>query len=254
MRDDISAIWVASVARTGSMWVFNVLRELVRLDGGSPRPEIVPSTDDEMEAIGKAGIAAGDGPYVLKVHTRIPADLPHSLFVVTHRDLHDSIVSFMRFAKADFDQGMRFLASSLRLEEHYATFPPQRALHLQYRDIIGAPETVIAILATTLGISADRAAIASIAQHFSKDSVRARLAERETALRDKLDNDEPIDQREFVQHHDGTLRAFDAETGFQSGHVSAYREGDWRRILTPAQQQAIDDLITYAESKRRERG
>src|SRR5438309_1200344 len=101
--EDIKAVWVASVPRTGSMWTFNVVRDLVRSTGRAVQPEIVPHADEEMEAIGTAGLGdPGEAVYVLKVHTRVPADMARSCYVVTRRDLRDSVVSFMRFTKTDF--------------------------------------------------------------------------------------------------------------------------------------------------------
>ncbi len=87
LGEDVRAIWVASVPRTGSMWTFNIVRDLVRSAGRQVLPEIVPHADHEMEAIGKAGIAVSDdATYVLKVHTAIAQDLPKSFFIVTRRD------------------------------------------------------------------------------------------------------------------------------------------------------------------------
>jgi hypothetical protein len=40
------------------------------------------------------------------------------------------------------------------------------------------------------------------------------------------------------------VRAFDPETGFQSGHVSNYQEGDWKRILTTEQKSRLEELIS----------
>jgi len=248
--EDIKAVWVATVPRTGSMWTFNVLRDLVRATGRPVQPEIVPHADEEMEAIGQVGIAdRSEAIYVLKVHTRIAADLARSCFVVTRRDLRDSIVSFMRFTKTDFDAGLRFLAGAVRLERHFATFPPERTIVIDYAEIIARPEAVITELGRRLSLDVSPALVAELVQRFSKDSVQARLVEREQALREKIGARQPVDVREFVHSGDRSLRAFDVTTGFQSGHVSAYREGDWRHILTPEQQQAVEALIAAERAK-----
>jgi hypothetical protein len=42
------------------------------------------------------------------------------------------------------------------------------------------------------------------------------------------------------------VRAFDTDTGFQSGHVSNYREGDWKRILSAKQKFRLEALIAAA--------
>jgi hypothetical protein len=241
---DLRAVWVASAPRTGSMWTFNVVRDLVRGTGRQVLPEIVPHADEEMEAIGQAGIAARDGFYVLKVHSRLARDLPASFYVITHRDVRDSLVSFMRFMHCDFAAGLRFVASAIRLEQHYAGLPPARRLHVDYTDIVAAPEAVAGRVARRLGIEVSAFRIAEIVERYSKPRVEARLIAQEHALRQKLEARQPLDVREFVPLPDHTLRAFDLETGFQSGHVSAYQEGDWRQILTAAQKAAVTGLIT----------
>lgn len=240
---DYRAVWVASVPRTGSMWTFNVVRDLLRGAGRAVRPEVVPHADAEMEAIGRAAIVVGDGVAVLKVHSRIPADLPHSFYLVTRRDLRDSLVSFMRFTHCDFDGGLRFLAGAVRLERHYGRFPADRSLQIEYGDIIARPEAVVRTIARRLGIEAGAFLAAEIVERYSKPNVEARLIERERLLRQKLDARQPLDVREFVPLPDHSLRAFDLATGFQSGHVSAYEEGDWRHILSPEQRAAVEGLI-----------
>lgn len=251
---DIRAIWIASVPRTGSMWTFNVARDLVRAAGTTPKPELVPQDDAEMEAIGRAGIEAGDGVYVLKVHTHIEADLPHSFYVVTHRDLRDSVVSFMRFTHGDFDAGLRFAAGAIRSEQHFSTFPADRTLHLDYAEITGEPGIVVAKLGARLGIPTPAPLVAEIVARYAKDKVRERLVAREQALREKIAARQPVDRRDFIAQGDRSLRAFDTATGFQSGHVSDYREGDWRKILTPAQQGALAALIAEGEAWRAKQG
>jgi len=251
---DIRAIWIASVPRTGSMWTFNVVRELMRSTGISPKPELVPQDDAEMEAIGRAGIAADDGVYVLKVHTHIATDLPHSFYVVTHRDIRDSVVSFMRFTHSDFEAGLRFAAGAIRSEQHFSTFPTDRALHLDYAEIIGEPEAAITRLGWHLGIPTPDALIAGIVGRYSKARVRERLVAQEQVLREKIAARQPVDRRDFVAHQDRSLRAFDTATGFQSGHVSDYREGDWRKILTAPQQAELAALIAEGEAWRAKEG
>ena len=43
-------VWVASMPRTGSMWAYNVVRELVRAAGRAVEPERVPVDELAMLA------------------------------------------------------------------------------------------------------------------------------------------------------------------------------------------------------------
>ena len=95
---DIKAVWIASVPRTGSMWTFNITRELVRAAGFGVVPDLVPNNDEEMVRIGgeRVDAPASREVAVLKIHVRMRPDTPLSLFIVPRRDLRDSRVSSPR--------------------------------------------------------------------------------------------------------------------------------------------------------------
>jgi hypothetical protein len=78
---------------------------------------------------------------------------------------------------------------------------------------------------------------------LSKDNVRRRIASVEQALVARSQAGERIDENDVVRMKGNRGRAYDHQTGFQSGHVSDYQEGDWQKILTPEQQRRLDELI-----------
>jgi hypothetical protein len=43
----------------------------------------------------------------------------------------------------------------------------------------------------------------------------------------------------MVIAEDGAWRAFDSDTRFQSRHVSPYKDGDWRHLLTKGQKARV---------------
>jgi hypothetical protein len=81
---EIKVIWIASVPRCGSMWVFNVTRQVVRAAGLEVLPSLVPQTDEAMGAAFQEGIRdlATDRVRVLKVHQALSPDLPASRFIL----------------------------------------------------------------------------------------------------------------------------------------------------------------------------
>ena len=50
---DIKVVWIAGATRCGSMWTFNVARELIRAEGFEALPERVPQRDDVMWGLGE---------------------------------------------------------------------------------------------------------------------------------------------------------------------------------------------------------
>lgn len=231
------------------MWTFNVVRNLIGTTGRRALPEIVPQSDQEMEAIGRAGaVAPGEDIYVLKVHSRIAADLPNSFYVVTQRDIRDAMMSFVRFMMVDFNAGLDFVRAALPSQRHFSSFPPARSIVVEYADIVSEPSEVVGKIAQRLSIAVTPSQVETIVTRLSKPSVAARIAEKDRLIRQRISALQPVDRREVVVLGMKEYRAFDKETGFQTGHVSDYREGDWRQILTTAQQVQLEAVI--AESVR----
>ena len=56
-------------------------------------------------------------------------------------------------------------------------------------------------------------------------------------------DNETVSEDDVVRNFDNTLRAYDTETGFQSGHVSSYHDGDWKKVLTQDQQVRMYDVL-----------
>lgn len=242
---EVKAIWVASVPRTGSMWTFNIARELVRAAGETLVPEVVPRDDEKMIEIGSAHIETqSEGLAVLKVHVRLHPDVPRSRFIVPQRDVRDALMSFMRFTHADFERGLEFVRGAVLIDRHYRHFPREKLLLLDYTRIVGTPLAVAAEIAVFMGLKVDSAQLEKIVATYDKASVRKRIAAREAEIIDRRDAGLSVSEDDWVPSNDGALRAFDPATGFQSGHVSDYVEGGWREILTEAQKRAVEALMT----------
>ena len=215
-------VWVAGMARSGSMWTYNIVRELVALDGYEVRPAVVPKLEAEVAAEARLALRDPDPEriWVLKTHHPV-ADSPRALFVAPRRDLRDAMVSVMRFMRLDPGIALRAAEVSARLTDHYReTVPDARRLDLDYRETSADPLAALARIAAFLGIAVDADIAALLAGRYSKEAVRARL--------DRLQLAPSV---QMVGNADGSARLFDPETGFQGGHVSDYRDGDWRQLL-----------------------
>ena len=247
---DIKVVWIASAPRCGSMWVFNVTRQIVRAAGLEVLPTLVPQTEKAMLAVGREGFddPATDRVRVLKVHMLLRSDLPQSLFILPRRDIRDGIVSFMRFMRCDFESAMKFAHDAIAAERHYDAFPRDRALIVNYADIVARPAEIAQTVAMFLEVPMERQATRAIAEELDKEKV-ARLIERqEQDLTCRIGKGRPITAGEVVVLGPQNVRAFDTETGFQSGHVSNYREGDWKSILSTEQKSRLAALIQLSGS------
>ena len=236
-------VWITSMPRSGSMWAFNVARALLQAAGREVHPAQVPKDDSQMMRCAREGLADADPRriWVLKVHDRIPPDFERSRFVVTRRDLRDALVSYMRFLRCDFPRAFEMIAAAPEFYDTYDRAGPERVLQLDYGQIVGAPAAAAARIADFLAPSVEESARDRIVERFSKANVQRLVRSTEQSLEHRHRAGEEISRDEIVLAVDGSVRAFDRATGFQSGHVSDYRDGDWRHLLSPAQQSLIHD-------------
>jgi hypothetical protein len=171
--------------------------------------------------------------WVLKSHKKISFEFPRSRFIATRRDPRDVLMSQMRFAEIGFEGALKAAIHYTGVADYYARFPETIRLEVAYADIIDNPETVADRIAAFLNLEPGEEIRTAIPEKLSKEQV--------SNLIDRLDAESEQGQNApdaaAVLRVDANARMYDVRTGFQSGHVSDYRDGDWRRIL-PADQQA----------------
>lgn len=246
---DIKAVWIASPPRCGSMWVFNVAREIVRAAGLEVLPAAVPQTNEAMIAAAAEGMRdpAPDRVRVVKVHAHVHADIPSSRFILPRRDVRDAMVSFMRFMNCDFEAGLEFVRNAMAFERRYDGFPPERTLFVNYTDIVSHPVAVVRTVAAFLETPVAPEKAVAIACSLDKESVARTIRRTEEDLVRRSRDGSAISADEVVVLGPQDVRAFDTATGFQSGHVSDYREGDWKHLLTAQQRARLAALIAASE-------
>jgi hypothetical protein len=246
---DIKAIWIASSPRCGSMWVFNVTREIARAAGLEVLPAAVPQTNEAMVAAATEGMrdTAPDRVRVVKVHSNVRPDIPNSRFILPRRDLRDAMVSFMRFMNRDFETGLEFVRNAMASERHYNGFPPERTLFVNYTDIVARPASVARTIAAFLEAPMAPDMANAIAGSLDKQSVARAIRRTEEDLVRRSRDGSAISADEVVVLGPQDVRAFDVATGFQSGHVSDYQEGDWKHLLTAQQRARLAALIAAAD-------
>jgi hypothetical protein len=220
-------VWVAGMPRCGSMWTYNVARALLAGDGHVVVPAQVPKLEAEVHAEAQRAIADPDPRriWVLKTHHAIPFGAKRSLVILPLRDPRDVVMSLMRFMRVPLGHATRQVDAWAALLDHYRrTLPPAQVLWLRYTDIALRPAGVVEEIARFLAVACAPATRDGLVAGLSKAAVRARL-EKLAAGGAGADR---------VTNPDGSIRLFDPESGFQTGHVSDYRDGDWRRVLPAA--------------------
>lgn len=240
--DDTNTIWVSTAPRTGSMWVFNVTREIFRITGQQVEPEDMPRQDRDRISLAKQVAVHSTDPrktWVLKVHLIMPPNFPRSKVITTHRDPRDVCVSFKEFMKASFERSLQAAKNMTGYADAYSSYAPDYLLSLPYEAIEAKPEQAVLQIAGFVGAKLEEQDARQVADKFSRNNV-ARLVEKTDAdvkarLRDKV----PVDPRDIVRLSATNFRARDRQTGFQTGHVSRRKTGDWAKVLTVSQQDIL---------------
>lgn len=229
-------VWIVGMGRSGSMWTFNTVRALVAACGLEAMPAAVVADDAEKWRAADAALSDDDHRkiWVLKTHKLISeTSHPRSKFVATRRDPRDILISQMRFANLDFANALKAAIYYSNAADHYRRIPARLRLELAYPEIVGKPAEICARLSTFLGLAPSEESVETILWTYSKERVKHLIDGLGTQEQSESQMD---DDSKTVLRVDKNARLQDTRTGFQSGHVSDYRDGDWRRILSADQQ------------------
>jgi hypothetical protein len=220
------------------MWTYNIVRGLIAAKGHRVLPERVPKLEAEVLAAAQRAMADADPDtrWVLKTHHAVPFGARDALVILPLRDPRDVILSLMRFMRVGLPHALRGVDAWSRLIDQYRQqLPPDRVLWLRYADIVERSCKVVDDIAAFLRVKRTPEEIGRLVAGLSKEAVRERL--------DRLMGEG--DAAERVTNPDGSIRLFDPLSGFQTGHVTDYRDGDWRRLLPP--QEAATIAERYAD-------
>jgi len=227
------------------MWAFNVVRELYRKAAWSVVPERVPQTDKEM--IQSANANAYDRKpnqiAVVKIHGRV--DLPPypAKFIVPIRDPRDALVSYMRFTDTSFEEGLAAAAVWTATCDHYFEFPDSEYLRIDYTRIGEDSRTLVGEMDSFLGLELSSSVLDDVDNTFRKENVKLRIETIETDYQQRRVSGEIASDEIVGDAETGQGRVFDVGSGFQSGHVSDYTDGDWASILPAEQTSKLNDVL-----------
>ncbi len=231
-------IWIAGMPRSGSMWTFNVVRETLRRAGFNVLPEEITLDDRQCADYANQEIFANRDPstiFVFKVHARLSALPPDHLIVTNLRDIRDVTMSYQRFMRVDFERALEICKFSLLIADHYLAFPETQRLVLRYDELTAKPAETIARIADRVAGGIDDKSACEIAAQFSKAKVKALTEDKDRQYRRSLEGEQLPPDEILLRRSDGATTTIDRSTGFQSHHVSDYRDGDWRQLLSAGQ-------------------
>ena len=231
-------IFIAGMPRAGSMWTYNVARACLSAAGKQVLPVEPPVNDKDALRYALTYPDSKDSAYCVKTHEYLPLKLPRARFICNYRDVRDALISYMRFMKCDFPQGLKIVQAMMDLTDHYLSANDDKVLGIHYADVVAADTLpTVERIADFIGVTLPQAQLADIDRQFHKSEI-GNLVNQLGAV----DNAAADDKYTSAPNMDGTQRVYDKATGFQQNHITATVDAEWRTVLTKPQQAELQRL------------
>ena len=216
-------IIIGSAPRTGGMWTYNVIREIFV----NQKKNIIPLSfcnDDEMLKHHCNNLNShNDIISIIKIHKIIKKQYTNKTKIVINiRDPRDAVISYKRFMKLknySFQQTIKFINNSIDWIYYYRkNYNKEKLLEINFNDITDNPHKIFTKLEKFLYLKINKKMVNKIIEKFSKKKVSEIIEKMRKTSKSNL-----------VALNKNTIRKLDEKTGFQTGHVSDYKEGDWKK-------------------------
>ena len=238
-----NTFWISTAARTGSMWLFNIVREIFIISSFNVYPNKIPKYDkDFLEIFNLKSLSDKDtnNKYVFKVHKILNQNLQNSKILTTIRDPREVCASFKEFMKSDFDSALTATKGMIDFFNYYKNFEDDYLMFFRYEDIDKNPVETILKVSNFIESEINEDVAKLISKKFSKDSIRKLIENNDKSLKKKIINKEKIDKSEIVYFSKNNYRAFDLKTGFQTNHISHRNLGEWTKVFSEKEIEIIN--------------
>jgi hypothetical protein len=134
--DKQNTTWISTTPRTGSMWTFNVVREIINYSKINVLPKSLPlPNEDRLNLFQRRALIDQNekNHYVLKVHDLLDINIPRSKVITNIRNPYDVCASFYQFMKCDIDRAIIVALSLTEVIEHYKKIEKKNCLSLIMR-------------------------------------------------------------------------------------------------------------------------
>ena len=232
---NINSFWISTTPRTGSMWLYNVTKEILKFSKINVLPIKIPQFENNfIEIFKKQGLIDRNdaNKYIFKVHQVLKPNLPRSKILTTIRDPRDICISFKEFMKTDFDTALKESKKLLNYEKIYKTYNKDYVKFVRYENIENKSIETILEIANFIGYEINYKDAEEISLKFNKKKVKKLIKKNDENLLSKIKNKEKIDQSNIVYFSNDNYRSFDTNTGFQTNHISNRNSGDWKKSFS----------------------
>tara|TARA_B100001057_G_scaffold148612_1_gene148546 strand:- start:385 stop:1161 length:777 start_codon:yes stop_codon:yes gene_type:complete len=232
---EINSFWISTTPRTGSMWLYNVTREILKFSKMNILPIKIPKYDAKFhEIFEKQSLIDqnNSNKYVFKIHRILKPNLPRSKILTTIRDPRDICISFKEFMRTDFDTALKASKTLLKYEKIYKTYNEDYLKFFRYENIENKPIKTILEIANFINYEINYKDAEEISLKYNKKEVKDLIKKNDENLLYKIKNKEEINKSSIVYFSKDNYRSFDTNTGFQTNHISNRNSGDWEKFFS----------------------
>lgn len=209
--------------RTGSVAMYQIMREVVEATGRGVAPKLPLNHEmEEWEQNVDAWATGWDIINVLKLHRWMPMLEPYTesmRVVMTIRDMRDVVVSLMNFRGGTFEDTLNSKAVIGNIEgqaEWEARIPPDNLLKIRYEDFMADRAGTTEAVAFHMGVTLAPRLANNIQRAWN---LQANIRRASMEFRE--------DDREFMSKR----------------HIHSGKVGQWRKALTLPQVRQIEEVV-----------
>lgn len=239
---NLNTFWISTVPRTGSMWTTNIIREILKYSNYNVLPKVLFKSDSDCVKFYKSdGLldANKQNKYVFKVHSKINQIPPGSKVITTIRNPYDICASYYEFMKSSVDSSIECALLLLDFFNHYKKIEKD-VFFIKYEEIDKTPRVLIKNLSSFCDVKLSENQMENILRKYEKDNIKKLIDRNDINLKKSLVEMKKIDEDKIVKDKYGNIaRSYDLETGFQTGHISSRKTGDWMKAFTDEEKNII---------------
>ena len=230
-----NSIIIGSPPRTGGMWTYNVVREIFVNLKKKIVPLEIPQNDNQMLDYHYKNLKShNDYISIIKIEGKIKKEYANKTKILINiRDPRDAVISYKRFMKLkiySFLETINFINNSINLILYYRkNFSKKNLLEINFKDIVDNPRKIFPQLEKFFNLKINEKIVDKIIKKYSKKKVSEMIKKKENYLKKIIEKKQQINKQNLVILSKNNIRAFDEKTGFQTGHISNYKEGEWKQ-------------------------
>ena len=187
-----SRIVIASTPRTGSMWTFNITREIIKKLNYIVVPKLIPQNDSEMCKIhlDHLNVKEKNIISVIKIHSILKKIYyENSKIIFNLRDPRDALVSFLRFMKFSYNlkEKIEYISDSIKKTEYIRNnVKKDDYLEIFYNNIISRQKDTVKQICNFLNIEIKLEQINQIVEKYSKSNVIKSIKKKKKLVTKKI--------------------------------------------------------------------